>query len=133
MDYSVWKKSKFRLFFEPMFFCSKKASFPSQPSKNPFYWSILHKKLRLKISISWQSLSTNPFQKNANFGGFLSRCFLWSKKASFPLETSKNTFFIHFAEKLKLKKSPFFDKNHGLTSLKKWKFWVVFWVDVFLL
>ena len=65
----------------------------------------------------------NPFGKMAILT-FLTSCFYSLKKRYFVVEYRKRQFPGLFSPPLprKLKKWPFLDQNHGLTSLEKWQF-----------
>ena len=64
----------------------------------------------------------NPFGKMSIFGLFELFVFIAQKGVFLFKNIVKDIFLASIAKKEQLEKSPFLDKNHGLTPLEKWEF-----------
>ena len=130
----MWKRPIFRfsffLFF--FFFCflflqSRKGFFLSRISLKTFFLPILPKIKRWKkITFLDQNHGLTPVEKGQFFDVF-SFLLLQSRKACFLPRIWPETFFFPILPKIKRwKKIPFFDQNHGVTSLEKGQFFDFF-------
>ena len=107
---------------------SKKLYFFSRISKNVTFWLFLLKKIHIrKTSIFWRKQWTNPFPKCRYFLTLLELYFSSVNSILLFYPEYKEMFLsgLFCSKKKHLKKGRFFDKNHGLTSLRNVDFWEI--------
>ena len=120
-------------FFRSSLFRSKKYSFLSRISKNLSFWLFwLKKKPEKKVDFLDKNHGLTPLQNGDFF--WLCENFTFEVQRTFFLSRiSKNVSLWHFLLKKKkhMKKSRFFDKNHGLTPLQNVDFFDLFRTSLF--
>ena len=116
------KMSIFRL-FDLLVFIAQKGIFRSRISYKTFSWSLLPKKKKAKtMAIYGPKPWVNPFRKMSIFRLFQLLVPRAQKGIFLVLEYRKTHFPGLYCLKKKVGKIPFFDQNHGLTTLGKCQF-----------
>ena len=119
---TLLEKWQFFDFLNFLFFSLERHFFVLECRKRHFPLPILPKKKSWRTAIFGPKPWVNLFVKMPIFN-FLNFSFLKPRKAFFRSKILQNTFFWPILpKKRKLKKWPFLDQNHELTSLEKWQF-----------